>query len=480
MNFETWSAIQRKRLAPREPSLADIPDSLVWPQGLHANRAESRRVLLEPTSPSVGLGRRLEQALTLLTLFMMSNALIGPLLDPNEVGGDDNPWLRTMWLPVYGLIVCLALVRWRAMLRVWLPLTLVALLVVLAWVSCIWSIAPDVTGRRVMALAFTSLFGVYMGARWSWRDFVTLIAILGFLLAIGSYAACIGYPTMGIHHGVNAGDWRGLWFEKNALGQMMAISVLASLATALARPTQSLRWTLNALLCLGLVIMSRSGTALIAIGVILGVTTALAFLRRGPILGVITVFGAGVVAFGAAAAQMIAPGVFLALLGKDPTLTGRTDIWASVLRQAAAHPWLGFGYAAFWEKTSAPAAFVRAETGWQVPSAHNGWLDMLVQLGAIGVALCALLLAAAYILALVRALDRRDGNWALIYLSIFLITAFSESVLMQRNSLPWMLCIATVAKLLSEVRASGQVGVRQIEADSPAYDLWPPDPLAGR
>ncbi len=459
--------------------MADIPDSLVWPAGLHADRADVRQRVLEPTSPPIGIGRRLEQGLTMFVLFMMSNALIGPLLDPNEVGGDDNLWLRTMWLPVYGLIACLALVRWRAMLRAWLPVILVGLLVVLAWASSIWSIAPDVTSRRVMALAFTSLFGVYLGARWPWRDFVTLNAILGFILAIGSYAACIGYPTMGIHHGVNAGDWRGLWFEKNALGQMMAISVLASLATALARPTQRLRWTLSALLCLGLVIMSRSGTALITIGVIVGVTTALVLLRRGPILGVITVFGIGVAAFGAATAQMLAPGVFLALLGKDPTLTGRTDIWAALLRQAAAHPWLGFGYAAFWEKTSAPAAFVRAETGWQVPSAHNGWLDMLVQLGVVGVGLCALLLATAYILALVRALDRRDSNWALIYLSIFLITAFSESVLMQRNSLPWTLCIATLTKLLSE-GANRHVEGREIEAQSPAYDLWPPDRLAGR
>jgi O-antigen ligase len=193
-----------------------------------------------------------------------------------------------------------------------------------------------------------------------------------------------------------------------------------------------------------------------------------------------TIFGAGAGAFAAAAAQMLAPGIFLKLVGKDPTLTGRTDIWAAILRQAVAHPWLGFGYAAFWEKTSAPAAFVRAETGWDVPSAHNGWLDVLVQLGAIGVVLCALLLAAAYILALIRALDRRDGNWALIYLSIFLITAFSESVLMQRNSLMWTLCIATLTKLLSEDRASRAVGPRQSEEESLGYHLWPPDPAAPR
>ncbi len=458
--------------------MADIRDSLVWPQGLSSNRAYSSSATLEPASPAVDRGRRVEQALTILILFMMSDALIGPLFDPNQAGiGDENPWLRAMWLPVYAVTAGLAAVRWRAMRRAWLPLILVGVLMVLAWASSAWSIAPEVTSRRVMALVFTSLFGIYLGARWSWRDFVTLNAVLGFLLAVGSYAVCIGYPTMGVHHSVNAGDWRGLWFEKNAMGAIMAVSVLASVATALIRPTQRVRWSLNALLCLGLVIMSRSGTALIAIGLIFGAATVLALLRRGPILGVITVFGVGAVAFGAAVAQTLAPGIFLALLGKDPTLTGRTDIWAAILRQSSAHPWLGFGYAAFWEKTSVPAAFVRAETGWKVPSAHNGWLDMLVQLGAVGVALCALLMAAAYILALIRALDRRDGNWALIYLSIFLITAFSESVLMQRNSLTWTLCIATLSKLFSERLAKAPVEIRRNEAQSPAYALWPPDPI---
>jgi O-antigen ligase len=463
--------------------LADIADSLVWPEGLTASRtpvgADPPAAERLSTSPSIAWTRLAEQALTVLILFMMSDALIGPLVDPNQAGGDDNPWLRAMWLPVYGLTAGLAAVQWRAMLKAWLPLTLIGLLIVLAWASAAWSIAPEVTGRRAMALVFTSLFGLYFGARWSWRDVVTLIAVLGFGLAVGSYVVCIIDPAMGVHHGVNAGDWRGLWFEKNAMGEIMAVSVLASVAAARLQPAQRLRWSLNALLCLGLVVMSRSGTALITIGLILGATTGLSLLRRGPVLGVITIFGAGAVAFGAAAAQLLAPGLFLTLIGKDPTLTGRTDIWAAILRQASAHPWLGFGYAAFWEKTSTPAAFVRAQTGWNVPSAHNGWLDILVQLGVVGVALCALLLGVGYVLAVVRALDGRDGDWALIYLSIFLITGVSESVLMERNSLPWTLCVATLTKILSQGRVRRRLEARYGDSDDQASDLWPPDP-AGR
>jgi hypothetical protein len=150
-----------------------------------SNRADAAPAVLEPTTPSTDWRRRVEQVLTMLILFMMSDALIGPLLDPNEVGaGDENPWLRAMWLPVYGLTAVLVAIHWRAVRKAWATLILVGMLMALAWASTAWSIAPDVTGRRVMALVFTSLFGVYLGARWSWRDFVTLNAVLGFLCGL--------------------------------------------------------------------------------------------------------------------------------------------------------------------------------------------------------------------------------------------------------------------------------------------------------
>ncbi|UJB69157.1 O-antigen ligase family protein [Acaryochloris sp. 'Moss Beach'] len=71
--------------------------------------------------------------------------------------------------------------------------------------------------------------------------------------------------------------------------------------------------------------------------------------------------------------------------GKDPSLTGRTDLWVWALDDIGKRPWLGYGYGAFWQDFSSKAALIRYAAGWQVPSAHNGLLDLLLDLGILGV-----------------------------------------------------------------------------------------------
>jgi exopolysaccharide production protein ExoQ len=114
---------------------------------------------------------------------------------------------------------------------------------------------------------------------------------------------------------------------------------------------------------------------------------------------VIVVWLGVTVAVTAAMVMWLAPELLFKALGKDPTLTGRTDIWAALLRQSAKHPLTGYGYAVFWTLESHPAQWIRKETGWLVPTAHNGWLDILAQLGWIGVGLCALVLGGSLLVA---------------------------------------------------------------------------------
>ncbi|HTS12541.1 MAG TPA: O-antigen ligase family protein [Candidatus Limnocylindrales bacterium] len=79
-------------------------------------------------------------------------------------------------------------------------------------------------------------------------------------------------------------------------------------------------------------------------------------------------------------------------VGRDPTLTDRTGIWKAVL---AAHTnWLvGCGYASFWLGS-------RLQPIWQqfghINESHNGYLEVYLDLGSIGVALLVGLLVAAY------------------------------------------------------------------------------------
>ncbi len=65
------------------------------------------------------------------------------------------------------------------------------------------------------------------------------------------------------------------------------------------------------------------------------------------------------------------------MIGKDPTLTGRTDIWGYVIPYIYQRPLLGWGYVAFWSTTNPAAMVIAEELHWFAPQAHNGLLEML-------------------------------------------------------------------------------------------------------
>ena len=74
---------------------------------------------------------------------------------------------------------------------------------------------------------------------------------------------------------------------------------------------------------------------------------------------------------------------------RNESLTGRTDIWRSVLEVASHNPLLGTGYGGYWGL--APGAFTK---NYGVKQSHNGYLDVYLQVGIVGiVALFAFFLA---------------------------------------------------------------------------------------
>lgn len=81
----------------------------------------------------------------------------------------------------------------------------------------------------------------------------------------------------------------------------------------------------------------------------------------------------------------------LALLGRSSDLTGRSDkIWDKVLERVAEHPILGNGFSSPWVPFDPAFAGWIEDHGITVFHAHNMWLDVLMQLGVVGVVLIAL------------------------------------------------------------------------------------------
>ncbi|MBU2135838.1 MAG: O-antigen ligase family protein, partial [Alphaproteobacteria bacterium] len=319
--------------------------------------------------------RLMEGLITLGLILMMSNALIGPVLDPDQTGGESNAILRLMWLPVYAAAGAVALLRAPHMARMWLPALLLGALVLWAALSVTWSIDPGVSQRRAIAVAATTLFGLYLAARYDGRSLAELLAASFLILALGSYAVSLALPSLGVHADVNAGAWRGLWYEKNQMGATMVYGALTCAAAAALAPGRRLLWLATLALCVGLIVMTQSKTSLLALALGLGLGGGLSLMNRGPAAAVALIWLGVTLSAALAGLYILAPEVLFDAMGKDSSLTGRTDIWTAVMRAAEARPVEGYGFAAFWTDESTPAKWIRHQLGWTVPTAHSGWMD---------------------------------------------------------------------------------------------------------
>lgn len=379
---------------------------------------------------------------------MLTGALIGPVFAPTQ---EETPILRLVWLPAYAAVVGLVLFRLDRMWRAWPAAIALVLLVGLTFASKYWSIDYETTSRRVLAVALTGLFALYLGAVFRGPHLPRMLMQATLIMALGSLVMVFAFPSIGVHHLDNAGLWRGLWYEKNQMGAVMVIGATASAACLASPDPRRLIPAIALALSSGLVLATQSKTSLLCLGLGLSMVGGFWTLRRGGAAFAVVAIWAAVVVAGLGIWIWDTHSVaVLEALGKDPSLTGRTDIWASLMRKVADRPWTGYGYGAFWGKDSAPADWVRKETQWPVPSAHNGWIDLLVQLGWPGAVLVGTLMALTTLVTLIRSTVAgvREGWWALGFLAAFIALSLSESILLTHQSLPWVLFLAVMTRAI--------------------------------
>ncbi len=139
----------------------------------------------------------------------------------------------------------------------------------------------------------------------------------------------------------------------------------------------------------------------------------------------------------------------LRLLHRDPTLTGRTRLWAQSLQAIFKRPLLGYGYGAFWLGLRGQSANIAFITNWTAPHAHNGFIDVWLSLGGVGLALFAysLLQATVRIWRLLRAGLLEQGIWMVSLILLIITFNVGESVLISAPSLMWILYVTAVVGL---------------------------------
>lgn len=329
-------------------------------------------------------------------------------------------------------------------------LILPALLALLAIVSTAWSIDPLLTLRRSLPFALAGLFGLWFAVRFPLERQVSILRLTMIGLALATIGLVLADPALALDHSPgHVADWQGVFTQKNACGRIMVLATALTLCggeSSLLRPRQ-----LTALaLFIFVLIMSGSRGAWIIEGALLFLFALIAMARRvSQRLRLLLAVTFPFAALGVGAVPILAFRQFASLLGRDPTLTGRTSIWAQVARCIAERPLLGYGYDAFWRGMQGPSLQISATVHFVVAHAHNGFLEILLELGSAGLFLWVL----SWIRGWVRLwpfLQRGDLEriaWPIAILILVVLYDLDENTLLIYNGLFWILYVAALANI---------------------------------
>jgi O-antigen ligase len=310
---------------------------------------------------------------------------------------------------------------------------------------------------------------VALAARFDWARLAGVFATAFAVLAGASLLLGLLVPDLGRMTELFVGAWRGVWFEKNAFGGNMALGFVVFAGAAVLDAPRRRLWAGFAALAVLLVLLSTSKTSLLSVLVGAAALAFVALVRRGPVTAVVTIWSgvaglaliAGVLAF--------ASDAVFAALGKDATLTGRTEIWAAALRRIHERPWFGWGYGAIWDSKDIwnPYARITREAGFPAHHAHSSWVEMALNLGLTGAVLWGLWCLETWVRALVGLFSGRAAWFAAPFLLVYTLTSLTESITLIWNDLRWVMFVAVAVKLaLGERRDAAQAAAVSARANS--------------
>jgi len=384
----------------------------------------------------------------------------------NAVSPRSATTVVTVKTTFYGLAAVFVLARWRDLVRGLLDSKWILVIALLAAASALWSSDPYKTLRGSAVLLASTAFGVYLGTRYTVSELLRLLAWTCFLFIVPSYFTAIFLPAYGIQHEYTYDAWKGIFMHKNGLAEA---AVFAVPVFAFVRPMA--RWLryLGLIAAFGLILLSRSATGLIVFCIVLALLLSCLVIRVRLLSVILGGLSVGAVLTGVLLLFSPRTEQVLQVLHRSSDLTGRTELWAAVLQAISERPWLGYGFSAFWQTSSREVVSIHAQLGWIPGYAHNGFLDLALYLGFLGLGTFAVGYLVFYSRAFVLLWQNADlsAMWMCTYLSFMLLYNLTEGSILRQNDLYWVLYVATAVCLSQSHSMRPAAKVSSRETSSP-------------
>jgi len=402
----------------------------------------------------------------------------------NEAGSDLDRWVLTA-LALAAVIVLLyrRIDLWGSLrAHKWLLLLLAYM-----FVSTFWSEITLIAIKRwARELIFLVMALVIMSEVDPRHALASLLRRTAYVLVPFSVVLIKYFPLAGRAYGNWSGIqmWTGVTGQKNHLGRLCMISIFFLLWSLYKRWRERPRldggrykgWADVAVIAIALYLLvgSDSSTALATLALGAVIFLGLRLFRKWKLavpqagLLALVIF---LIAFGVSTPFLGGANVanYANWLGRDNTLTGRTEVWAAVLPAREQRPLLGYGLGSFW--TDARRLL------YDIPTAHNGYLDILLELGEAGLGLYAI-----WLLSCARQLHRtleQDYGWASLGICILvmaLVYNITESALNtfteQMTVVPALITLVLSCQLKPSTTTK-KAGASRAETAVRSRNAWP-------
>ncbi|BAT53355.1 hypothetical protein NOS3756_23150 [Nostoc sp. NIES-3756] len=378
----------------------------------------------------------------------------------SPIGGDKVDTLLN--IISYLILFYLSLIYWKSFLYVVTRNPLQFLLLAIVLFSMLWSedLRNGLTYARGLIRIY--LIAIYLALRFTLKEQMRFIALA---LGLGASLSMFFSTFMPdyIHKAPELeGMWTGIYGHKNELGYMMAWSTGVFLHLGLS--VNRYRW-LMWILCgisICLIILSRSTTSLTIVLTMVLLLPFFQFLKKTNYKLQVIMMSLGLmllICFSLLLMNNVE--TLVGTSGKDLTLNGRSDLWEGVISQVWERPWFGYGYYGFWN--SAAATNLRITFQW-ASNSHNGFLDLLLDLGFFGF----LVFAAGFMRCLFMTLSRitylakkPEDYWPVQMLIIIIILNFTEARLLT-PSWNWLMYVTTALTLTMEYQRNRQASTDKL------------------
>ena len=370
---------------------------------------------------------------------------------------EGSPLDRLVWLVLLALGLVVLASRSRLVVRFLAANGSLLLFFLYCAASIFWSDFPDVAFKRwLKAVGDVVMVLIVLTDPEPVVAFNRVLARMTYVLIPLSILLIKYYPTIGLSYSPWGGraNYGGVTTNKNSLGVISLCFGIWAWWRLLAayknrKSAGGIRKMIAPVVVLAMVFWlfrtsdsMTSFTSFLMAGILLLAVGFRTVIRKPALVHILIVsmlaVSSSVVFFGASPSALKA-------LGRDPTLTDRTEIWA-VVSGMVQNPLVGTGFESFWLGPRLENMWSRY--WWHPQEAHNGYLEIFLALGWIGVVLLIFVIAMGY--QTVFSAWRHNaptGSLMLAYFLIGLVYNFTEAAFFKMQAVAWMFFLFAIIKV---------------------------------